>query len=179
MTGFKIVAALAAAAVVSGCMKVEDYPQRLNEGTVSLSARKGFDAARLIETQPKIIRTMVATGEDGKGRKEVRGAKCELSTPELYSKSISPQLIKTPVIKGKPGQMVINCKLGEMSGQQVLPPNFEYRSTSLNVSGSNQAVVAGLLIGLAINAAQASSAKKKDEWQYFTSESQEIRILLK
>ena len=117
-------------------MKVEDYPQRLNEGTVSLSARKGFDAARLIETQPKILRTMVATGQDGKGRKEVRGAKCELSTPEVYSESISPQLIKTPVIKGKPGQMVINCKLGEMSGQQVLPPNFDYRSTSISASGS-------------------------------------------
>lgn len=179
MTGLKIAAALAAAAVVSGCMKVEDYPQRLNDGTVSLSARKGFDAARLIETQPKILRTMVATGEDGKGRKEVRGATCELSTPEVYSRINSPQMIQTPVIKGRPGQMQITCKLGEMTGEMVLPPNFEYRRTMVNGSGSNQAAVAGLLITLAVNAAQASKAKKDDEWQYFTSDLKEIRVLLK
>lgn len=178
MAKLKMAAVLAVAVAVGGCMKIEDYPQELNAGTAELASRQGFDRARLIETQPKILRTMVATGADGKGRKEVRGAECEMSSPEVFSRIHTPQMVQAPVIKGKPGQMVVTCKLDGKTGQLVWTPSLEYRRTQVSGSGSNQAALAGLLITVAVNAARASKAKKEDEWQYLPSESKEVSVLL-
>lgn len=113
---------LAAGLALAACQPA----QQIASKPVKASLRKTVPAEQMLGRTSVVVRTYKKEADGSTS--EVTGAKCTLRSRELAAQVTTPQIVNYPVFlqaarfanRGKPGNMVVTCKVAGMTGTKTI-----------------------------------------------------------